>query len=107
MQKLNRPIVLSVAGYDPSGGAGLLADIKTIEQHKVYGLGIASALTFQTENEFFSLKWADEKEVVFQQKIKLNSPNAGVIKGQLEYMACNNIHCNQPEDIDFTIPLGK
>ena len=48
-----------------------------------------------------------EKEVVFQQKIKLNSPNAGVIKGQLEYMACNNIHCNQPEDIDFTIPLGK
>jgi Disulphide bond corrector protein DsbC len=48
-----------------------------------------------------------EKEVVFQQKIRLNSPEATVVKGKLEYMTCNDIHCNPPEDIDFTIPLGK
>lgn len=53
----NRPIVLSIAGFDPSGGAGVLADIKTFEQHKVYGFAINSANTLQTENEFYSIEW--------------------------------------------------
>jgi len=48
-----------------------------------------------------------EKEVVFQQKIKLKSQKSTVIKGKLEYMACNNSKCNPPEDLDFIIPLGK
>jgi len=48
-----------------------------------------------------------EKEVVFQQKIKLTSPNASVVKGKLEYMTCNDHKCLPPEDIDFSIPLGK
>ncbi|MEO6230679.1 MAG: hydroxymethylpyrimidine/phosphomethylpyrimidine kinase [Ferruginibacter sp.] len=55
----NRPIVLSIAGMDPSAGAGLLADIKTFEQHKVYGLGISTAQTLQTERAFFSVKWEE------------------------------------------------
>jgi thiol:disulfide interchange protein DsbD len=48
-----------------------------------------------------------ENEVVFQQKIKLKSPAASVVKGQLEYMTCNDKKCLPPEDVDFTIPLGK
>jgi DsbC/DsbD-like thiol-disulfide interchange protein len=48
-----------------------------------------------------------EKEVVFQQKIKLKSPNASVVKGKLEYMTCNDHKCLPPEDLDFSIPLGK
>ena len=59
-----RPIVLSIAGLDPSGGAGLLADIKTLEEHKVYGLGISSAQTIQTEDEFISVRWEDESEML-------------------------------------------
>jgi len=47
-----------------------------------------------------------EKEVVFQQKIKLK-PNASVVKGKLEYMTCNDHKCLPPDDIDFSIPLGK
>src|SRR5471030_2902635 len=46
-----------------------------------------------------------EKEVVFQQKVKLNSPNASVVKGKLEYMTCNDHKCLPPEDIEFSIPL--
>jgi thiol:disulfide interchange protein DsbD len=48
-----------------------------------------------------------EKEVVFQQKIKLNSPNATAVKGSLEFMTCNDQKCLPPDDVNFTIPLGK
>ena len=48
-----------------------------------------------------------EKSVTFQQKIKLKSPNAAVVKGKLEYMTCNDKKCLPPDDIDFSIPLGK
>ncbi|MCR8560822.1 protein-disulfide reductase DsbD N-terminal domain-containing protein [Mucilaginibacter sp. BJC16-A38] len=48
-----------------------------------------------------------EKSVIFQQKIKLKSANATAVKGQLEFMTCNDQKCLPPEDIDFSIPLGK
>ena len=48
-----------------------------------------------------------ENSVVFQQKIKLKSVKATVVKGQLEYMTCNDKKCLPPEDVDFSIPLGK
>lgn len=38
---------LSVAGLDPSGGAGLLADVKTFAALGVYGMAVATALTEQ------------------------------------------------------------
>jgi hydroxymethylpyrimidine/phosphomethylpyrimidine kinase len=53
----NRPIVLTIAGFDPSAGAGVLADIKTFEQHKVYGFAISTANTIQTENSFYKIDW--------------------------------------------------
>lgn len=55
----NRPFVLTIAGLDPSGGAGILADIKTFEQHKVTGFAIATANTIQTENKFHDIEWID------------------------------------------------
>ncbi|TDD96621.1 hydroxymethylpyrimidine/phosphomethylpyrimidine kinase [Flavobacterium cellulosilyticum] len=56
---VNRPFVLTIAGFDPSGGAGLLADIKTFEQHRVYGFAINTGNTIQTENEFFEMQWTN------------------------------------------------
>ena len=53
----NRPFVLSIAGFDPSGGAGILADCKTFEQHQVYGLAINTANTIQTETNFHEIEW--------------------------------------------------
>lgn len=55
----NRPFVLTIAGHDPSGGAGILSDIKTFEQHQVYGLAIATGNTIQTENQFLDIQWTD------------------------------------------------
>ncbi|NHA07760.1 sugar transporter [Mucilaginibacter sp. HC2] len=48
-----------------------------------------------------------EKEVVFQQKISLKSTSATSVTGKLTYMTCNDKKCLPPEDVDFTIPLGK
>ncbi|MDR2032689.1 MAG: bifunctional hydroxymethylpyrimidine kinase/phosphomethylpyrimidine kinase [Azoarcus sp.] len=38
---------VSIAGVDPSGGAGVLADLKTFSALGVYGCGIVAALTAQ------------------------------------------------------------
>lgn len=53
----NRPIVLSVAGFDPTGGAGVLADLKTFEQLHVMGMAVLTANTIQTENTFVRMEW--------------------------------------------------
>jgi hydroxymethylpyrimidine/phosphomethylpyrimidine kinase len=42
------PVVLTIAGFDPSSGAGVTADIKTIAAHGCYGVGCISALTVQS-----------------------------------------------------------
>lgn len=42
------PIVLTVAGFDPSSGAGVTADIKTIAAHGCYGVSCITALTVQS-----------------------------------------------------------
>lgn len=45
---------MSIAGVDPSGGAGVFADIKTFQAIGVYGCGIVTALTSQNPYRFFS-----------------------------------------------------
>jgi hydroxymethylpyrimidine/phosphomethylpyrimidine kinase len=42
------PIVLTIAGFDPSSGAGVTADIKTIAAHGCYGIACITALTVQS-----------------------------------------------------------
>ncbi|MBI3474992.1 MAG: bifunctional hydroxymethylpyrimidine kinase/phosphomethylpyrimidine kinase [Acidobacteria bacterium] len=42
------PIVLTIAGFDPSSGAGITADIKTIAAHECFGVACITALTVQS-----------------------------------------------------------
>ena len=45
---MNPPVVLTIAGFDPSSGAGITADIKTIAAHQCYGVACITALTVQS-----------------------------------------------------------
>ena len=42
------PVILSIAGFDPSSGAGVTADIKTIAAHSCFGLTCITAMTVQS-----------------------------------------------------------
>ncbi|MGA7292627.1 MAG: bifunctional hydroxymethylpyrimidine kinase/phosphomethylpyrimidine kinase [Terriglobales bacterium] len=42
------PVVLTIAGFDPSSGAGITADIKTIAAHECFGISCITALTVQS-----------------------------------------------------------
>jgi len=41
------PVALTIAGADPTGGAGLQADLKTFHQFGVYGEAVATLITVQ------------------------------------------------------------
>ena len=42
------PVALTIAGYDPSSGAGITADLQVFAAHGIYGLSAITALTVQS-----------------------------------------------------------
>jgi hydroxymethylpyrimidine/phosphomethylpyrimidine kinase len=76
----NRPFALTIAGLDPSGGAGILADIKTFEQHKVTGFAISTANTIQTENQFYEIEWTNLNFVIRSIETLFSNYKIAVVK---------------------------
>lgn len=58
--------VLTIAGSDSSGGAGIQADLKTIAAHKLYGMSVITALTAQNTTGVFGIFEADAPFVAAQ-----------------------------------------
>ena len=56
-------IVMSIAGVDPSAGAGVFADLKTFQAIGVYGTGIVTSLTAQNPYRFFSAQPVSPKYI--------------------------------------------
>ncbi len=75
-----RPFALSIAGFDPSGGAGVLADVKTFENNGVYGFGVCSALTIQNDREFHDIDWIHINTILEQIKILQKQFNIAYFK---------------------------
>jgi len=82
-----KPYALSIAGFDPSAGAGILADIKTFENNGVYGFGVVSALTWQNDVEFEKVEWVDAYKIMQQIGVLLRRFDIQYIKiGLIENM---------------------
>jgi hydroxymethylpyrimidine/phosphomethylpyrimidine kinase len=59
-----RPVALSLGGFDPSAGAGVLADVKTFELNKVYGIAVNTCVTIQNDIDFASVRWCSDDEII-------------------------------------------
>ena len=49
----DKPVVLTIAGIDPSGGAGIVADIKTIAEFGCFPAAAITSITFQNAKRVF------------------------------------------------------
>src|SRR5215212_9587101 len=49
------PVVLTVAGFDPSGGAGVVADVKTITAFGCFAAAAVTSLTYQNTTGVFGV----------------------------------------------------
>ena len=97
--------VLTIAGSDCSGGAGIQADIKTIIMHKMYAMSVITALTAQNTTGVFSIFECSPEFVseqldaiftdIFPDSIKVgmvsNKDIIKVISSKLKQYKCENI----------------
>ena len=78
-------IVMSIAGIDPSAGAGVFADLKTFQAIGVYGTGIVAALTAQNPYKFFSTQPVDKEYICEQIDSVMDSYDVEFIKTGMLY----------------------
>ena len=78
-------IVMSIAGVDPSAGAGVFADLKTFQAIGVYGTGIVTALTAQNPYKFFSTLPVSEAYIEEQIDAVMDSYEVEFIKTGMLY----------------------
>ena len=53
------PIVLTIAGFDPSSGAGITADLKVFAAHGLFGVACVTALTVQSTQGVYGMQAVD------------------------------------------------
>jgi hydroxymethylpyrimidine/phosphomethylpyrimidine kinase len=92
------PVILTIAGFDPSGGAGIAADLKTFAAHNCYGVAAITALTVQNTQgasavhpmdagllkESIEALFKDESIKAVKIGMLANRANADVVHGFLE-----------------------
>ena len=58
-EMMNSGCSMSIAGLDPSGGAGILADSKTFHAHSIYATCVVTAITAQNPYEVTNIQKID------------------------------------------------
>jgi hydroxymethylpyrimidine/phosphomethylpyrimidine kinase len=81
------PRILSIAGSDPSGGAGIQADLKTIAALGGYGMAAITALTAQNTTGVYGVHAVPAAFVVQQMRLCLEDIGANAIKTGMLFSA--------------------
>jgi hydroxymethylpyrimidine/phosphomethylpyrimidine kinase len=74
------PIALTIAGSDPSGGAGIQADLKTFHRFDVYGTAVVTLITVQNTHGVLKSEVLDDALVGEQLDAVLEDLPPGAIK---------------------------
>ena len=76
----NRPVILVIAGHDPTGGAGIQADIETIAALGGHAICLITTLTSQNSSNLFSLKPIDPEYIERQFQLLVNDFSIAAVK---------------------------
>jgi hydroxymethylpyrimidine/phosphomethylpyrimidine kinase len=74
------PVALTIAGSDPSGGAGIQADLKTFHRFEVYGEAVITLLTVQNTREVSRVVCMNPDLVIDQIRAVLDDIPPGAAK---------------------------
>src|SRR5258708_9039060 len=97
------PIALTIAGSDPSGGAGIQADLKTFHQFEVYGEAVITLLTVQNTVRVSRVEVIPPALVLEQLAAVLEDiPPAAAKTGALG--SAGTVQTRPPPPADFTLP---
>ncbi|NMM47728.1 hydroxymethylpyrimidine/phosphomethylpyrimidine kinase [Marinigracilibium pacificum] len=80
MKEASNRYILSIAGLDPSAGAGLTSDIKTFEAFGNYGLSVCTSVTIQNDIDFKASHWVETNIILDQIDILFDRFTIEVVK---------------------------
>lgn len=77
---MNKPCVLVFAGSDPSGGAGISADIESLAAQGAHAMPVITAITVQDNDRVFAVQPTSAELIVEQARIVANKIPIHAIK---------------------------
>jgi hydroxymethylpyrimidine/phosphomethylpyrimidine kinase len=77
---MTTPVALTIAGSDPSGGAGIQADLKTFHQFGVYGEAVVTLITAQNSMGVQCVKLLDAELIEAQIRAVVSDIPPGAAK---------------------------
>lgn len=75
-----KPVALTIAALDPSGGAGIAADLRTFAAESIWGCAVITAVTFQNTAEVAGWEAVTPQSVTAQLETLLCDVKVGAIK---------------------------
>ena len=77
--------ILTIAGFDPSSGAGLTSDIKTFEAFGLYGLSVCTSVTVQNDQTFKASHWQASEVILDQintlfERFEIDTVKIGIVE---------------------------
>lgn len=80
MEKMTKPVILCFSGLDPSGGAGIVADIEAISSHGGHVAPIITAATVQDSQDVMSFSPIPAGLIIEQARAVLEDMPVSIIK---------------------------